>query len=351
MGAFAQIMRLKSDARVDSWLKRRPGTIVEIDREMVRLTLDILSSTLFSDALDEDRPGFEREMMKLLDAIGRIDPLDVLNAPDWMPRLNRRSAQQSREWFAGTSERLIAQRSAEIARAPDRAPDDLLTALLRASDPETGIGLSHEEVAANLFTFIAAGHETTARALAWTLHLLSRAPEWQERVREEAANAPDDPAEWPDAMPATRAVFEESMRLFPPVPHMSRMALDADRLGDTDVPAKSIIIVAPWLLHRHKRLWTQPGAFMPERFHAGRAREDRPLRLSSLRRGPARVHRRDVRDAGGDRGAGLHHATRAPHAHARRRAPSGAAHHAEAGHAHPHADPSGVTGCRAFIFA
>ncbi|MBX9758929.1 MAG: cytochrome P450 [Beijerinckiaceae bacterium] len=272
VGAFAQIMRLKSDARVDSWLKRRPGTIVEIDREMVRLTLDILSSTLFSDALDEDRPGFEREMMKLLDAIGRIDPLDVLNAPNWMPRLNRRSAQQSREWFAATSERLIAQRIAEMARAPDRAPDDLLTALLRASDPETGIGLSHEEVAANLFTFIAAGHETTARALAWTLHLLSRAPEWQERVRAEAINAPDDPADWPDAMPATRAVFEEAMRLFPPVPHMSRMALEADRLGEINVPAKAIIIVAPWLLHRHKRLWTQPGAFMPERFLPG-ARE------------------------------------------------------------------------------
>lgn len=269
VGAFAQIMKLKSEARVDAWLKRRPGAIVEVDREMIRLTLDILSSTLFSDALDADRAGFEREMMKLLDAIGRIDPLDVLNAPDWMPRLNRRGAQASRAWFAGASERLIAQRSEEIARAPDRTPDDLLTALLRASDPETGAGLSHEEVAANLFTFIAAGHETTARALGWTLHLLSHTPEWQERIRAEALNAPDDPADWLDAMPVTRAVFEEAMRLFPPVPHMSRMALEADRLGDVDVPAKSVIIVAPWLLHRHKRLWKQPGAFMPERFMPG----------------------------------------------------------------------------------
>ena len=269
VGAFAQIMKLKSDARVEAWMKRRPGAIVEVDREMVRLTLDILSSTLFSDALDEDRPGFEREMMKLLDAIGSIDPLDVLNAPDWLPRLNRRNAAASRVWFAQASERLIARRIDEMTRAPDRTPDDLLTALLRASDPETGIGLTSEEVAANLFTFIAAGHETTARALGWTLHLLSHAPEWQERLRDEARNAPDDPAEWLDAMPATRAVFEESMRLFPPVPHMSRMALDDDMLGEMRVPAKSIIIVAPWLLHRHKTLWRQPGAFMPERFMPG----------------------------------------------------------------------------------
>ncbi|MFN3889838.1 MAG: cytochrome P450 [Beijerinckiaceae bacterium] len=269
VGAFAQIMKLKSDARVEAWMKRRPGAIVEIDREMVRLTLDILSSTLFSDALDEDRPGFEREMMKLLDAIGRIDPLDVLNAPAWMPRLNRRGALASREWFARASERLIARRAEEMGRAPERTPDDLLTALLRASDPETGVGFTHEEVAANLFTFIAAGHETTARALAWTLHLLSHAPEWQARVREEARNAPDDPAEWIDAMPATRAVFEEAMRLFPPVPHMSRMALEDDMLGGVRVPAKSVIIVAPWLLHRHRRLWKQPGAFLPERFMPG----------------------------------------------------------------------------------
>ena len=272
VGAFAQIMKIKSEARVDAWMKRRPGAIIEVDREMIRVTLDILSSTLFSDALDEDRPGFEREMMKLLDAIGRIDPLDVMNAPAWLPRMNRSSAKASREWFAATSERLIAQRMADMARAPDRAPDDLLTALLRASDPETGVGLTHGEVAANLFTFIAAGHETTARALGWTLHLLSHAPEWQARVRDEALNAPDDPADWVDAMPATRAVFEEAMRLFPPVAHMSRMALEADRLGDVDVPAKAVIIVAPWLLHRHKRLWKQPGAFMPERFMPG-ARE------------------------------------------------------------------------------
>ena len=273
VGAFAQIMRMKSEARVDAWLKRRPGAIFEVDREMVRLALEILSATLFSDALDAERAGFERELMKLLDAIGRIDPLDVLNAPSWLPRLNRRGAQQSREWFARISDRLIGERSAQIANAPDRTPDDLLTALLRASDPDTGVGLTREEVAANLFTFIAAGHETTARALAWTLHLLSHAPEWQDRIRAEALRAPDDPAEWLDAMPATRAVFEESMRLYPPVPHMSRMALEADRLGDMAVPAKSVVIVAPWLLHRHRRLWEKPGAFMPERFMPG-AREN-----------------------------------------------------------------------------
>lgn len=276
VAAFAPLMRMQADARVDSWMKRRRGGIVEIDREMVRVAYDILSATLFSDALAGDRDGFEREMMRLLDSIGRIDPLDVLNAPAWLPRLHRRDARASRQWFEGVIARLIAQRSDLMASAPNRVPDDLLTALLRASDPETGVGLTPAEVSANLFTFIAAGHETTARALAWTLHLLARAPAWQERARADALAASDDPSEWLETTPVVRAVFEEAMRLFPPVPHMSRAALKADRLGDVEVPAGSVVVVAPWLLHRHKLLWEKPDSFMPERFLPGaRERIDR----------------------------------------------------------------------------
>ncbi len=258
-------------------MRRRPGSIVEIDREMGRVAYDVLSATLFSDALADGRAGFthsdfEREMMRLLDSIGRIDPLDVLGAPDWMPRLHRRAARGSRDWFEGAVAQLVATRSAQMKADPARTPDDLLTALLAASDPETGTGLSQGEVAANLFTFIAAGHETTARALTWTLHLLARAPYWQERARAEALAASDDPSEWADTLPTIRAVLDESMRLFPPVPHMSRMALEADELAGTSVPKGAVVIVAPWLLHRHKKLWDKPSAFMPQRFLPG-ARE------------------------------------------------------------------------------
>jgi cytochrome P450 len=276
VAAFAPLMEMKAQARVDAWLRRRAGSIVEIDREMGRVAYEILSATLFSDALVEERAGFEREMGRLLDSIGRIDPLDVLNAPQWLPRLHQREAQESRAWFEGAVERLVAARRAQMEADPARTPDDLLTALLRASDPDTGVGLTPQVVAANLFTFIAAGHETTAHALAWTFHLLARAPYWQERARAEARNAPDDPSQWPDALPCVRAVLEESMRLFPPVPHMSRAAVEADELAGVAIPAGSTIVVAPWLLHRHKTLWERPSAFMPERFLPGaRERIDR----------------------------------------------------------------------------
>jgi cytochrome P450 len=276
VAAFAPLMQMKAQARVDAWMRRRPGSIVEIDREMGRVAYEILSATLFSDALVEERAGFEREMGRLLESIGRIDPLDVLNAPDWLPRLNRREAQESRVWFEGAVERLVAARRAQMEAEPARTPDDLLSALLRASDPDTGAGLTSPEVAANLFTFIAAGHETTARALTWTFHILARAPYWQERAREEARGAPEDPAQWPEALPCVRAVLEESMRLFPPVPHMSRAAVAADELAGAPIPAGSTVVVSPWLLHRHKTLWERPSAFMPERFLPGaRERIDR----------------------------------------------------------------------------
>jgi len=278
VASFAPLMQMKAQARVEAWMRRRPGAIIEIDREMGRVAYDILSATLFSDALADGRAGFthtefEREMMRLLDSIGRIDPLDVLGAPDWMPRLHRRAARDSRDWFEGAVAQLVAMRKAQMSAEPARTPDDLLTALLVASDPETGAGLSEADVAANLFTFIAAGHETTARALTWTLHLLAREPSWQERARAEALHAPDDPAQWADTLPVIRAVLEEAMRLFPPVPHMSRMALQADELAGIHVPAGAVVVVAPWLLHRHKKLWDNPSAFMPQRFLPG-AREN-----------------------------------------------------------------------------
>ncbi len=268
VAGFARSMHLRSQERVDRWLKRRPGSILEIDREMTGLAYDVLSTTLFSDALGGDAQGFEKELEHLLDSIGRIHPFDVFNAPAWLPRIGRGSARQSRAWFEEAMNRLIASRMQEIelGRA---VPDDLMSALLKASDPETGAGLSRDEVAANLFTFIAAGHETTARALAWTFYLLSKAPEWEARCIAEAKNAPGDPAEWLEALPAIRAILEESMRLFPPVPHMSRIAGRDDVVCGTPISAGTLIVIAPWVLHRHRKLWSDPDALMPERFMPG----------------------------------------------------------------------------------
>jgi cytochrome P450 len=249
---------------------------VDMAIEMTRVTFDVLSETLFSDALAGEASAFNTELTRYFDAQGRIDPLDVLNMPEWLPRIGRLRARASIRFFEQRVSAIVAQRRAEIdAGAAPR--DDLLSALITAQDPETGVGLTDGEVGANVITFIGAGHETTANTLTWALYLLSRSPDIAAVVASEAQGADmDAPATWIDTLPMTRAVIEESMRLYPPVPHLSRAAIARDQVGDVVIPRGSIVVVPPYVIHRHRLLWSSPDQFLPERFLPGaRERIDR----------------------------------------------------------------------------
>ena len=252
-------------ARVASWSLSAHGRVLDIDSEMSGLTFDILSATMFSDELGGEARGFERALNQFLANGARIDPLDVLGAPDWAPRLGRLASFRSARFFERRVTRLVEARRAHI-EASGEAHDDLLSALLMARDENGGPGLSDEEVAANILTFILAGHETTARALGWTLHLLSRQPEYLARLQAEADAFDVSQPRWADNLPWTRAVLEETMRLFPPAPTMARTALADDEVGGQKIKAGATVIISPWILQRHKLLWDQPDAFKPERF-------------------------------------------------------------------------------------
>ncbi len=148
-------------------------------------------------------------------------------------------------------------------------PNDFLTLLLRAEGPD---GLNRSEIEDNIITFIGAGHETTARALGWTLYLLAKAQ--QERARVEAeidaffADGGDDlpPQEWLAKLPYTRAAFEEAMRLYPPAPSINREAAVDDSYGDLKIAKGTAVLVMPWVIHRHRLYWQEPDAFKPSRF-------------------------------------------------------------------------------------
>lgn len=271
IAATAPAMKAIAEARVDTWFRPADEALVAIDQEMTRLTFEILSATLFSDALGGEADDFEKALNAYIGAAARIDPLDVLGAPAWIPRLGRVLAGGAGAFF----ERRVAQLAVERRKALEAGrelPDDLLTALIKAQDPETGIGLNDRQVASNILTFILAGHETTARALGWTLYLLARSPRRQDLVQAEADAVDLDDPEWLDALPWTRACFEEAMRLFPPAPLFTRVALKETRVADRRVPAGTAMLISPWVLHRHRRLWDDPAAFRPERFLPG-ARE------------------------------------------------------------------------------
>ena len=179
-------------------------------------------------------------------------------------------------YFRGIVSGTIERRRALMARDTTAAPDDFLTLLLKAEGPD---GLTRAEVEDNIITFIGAGHETTARALGWTLYCLAGAPWEREKVEAEVdrvVTAEPDPTKWLEQMPLARAAFEEAMRLYPPAPSINREAIAEDRFEDLTIPAGAQVIVMPWTLHRHRRLWDNPNAYMPERFHPeNRGRIDR----------------------------------------------------------------------------
>jgi cytochrome P450 len=151
------------------------------------------------------------------------------------------------------------------------APSDLLTLLIEARDPQTGKVLPESDVAGSIITFIGAGHETTANTLAWSLFLLAKHPDARAAVEAEIdAEAHHNVAEWPQRLPLTTAVIEEAMRLYPPAPIMSRMALNSDEIFGKLVPKGSTVIIAPYIVHRHKLLWDEPDYFRPERFLPGK---------------------------------------------------------------------------------
>jgi cytochrome P450 len=239
---------------------------IVLSLEMTRVTLDVLERTIFTNGPPRDPDALGRAITRYFEAIGPLDPLDVFGMPDWLPRIGRLRARPAIRFFEEVVGELIETRRALIASG-EPAPRDLLTLLLEAADPETGRGLSDLEVRANIVTFIGAGHETTANALSWSMYLVSKAPAARERLEREVADI-DGPvgADDLERLVYTRAVLEEAMRLYPPVPFMSRAALAEDRIGTLRIPKGSLVTIAPYVLHRHRRLWDEPDAFDPDRF-------------------------------------------------------------------------------------
>ncbi len=251
------------------WSRLRDGRRIDVAAEMARVTLRVLGRTIFSEAMDGPEDRFARAVSRYLESVGKIDPLDILGMPDWVPRLGRLQTKPILRYFEQEVDAILAKRHALVAADPETAPRDLLTLLLQARDPETGQGLSDDDIKANVVTFLIAGHETTSNALTWALYLLSTHPAAREAVEQEVDRLmPDgrvDPARVDD-FHWTRAVIDEAMRLYPPAASISRQSLGPDTLGGLRIKARSIVVVSPYVLHRHKLLWDAPDHFVPERF-------------------------------------------------------------------------------------
>ncbi|PDT06479.1 cytochrome P450 [Rhizobium chutanense] len=247
------------------------GRVFDIASDMTDLTFAILAETLFSGEIVSSSGHFADDVNQLLHRMGRIDPMDLLRAPSWVPRLTRIGGQKVLEKFRAIVRDTMDMRLAKMKADRAAAPDDFLTLLLEQAGPD---GLTKEEIEDNILTFIGAGHETTARALAWTLYCVANSPHIREAMETEidavlATGA--EPVEWLDLMPVTRAAFEEALRLYPPAPSINRAAITDDvwtnaKGEKVEIPADITVLIMPWTLHRHELYWEKPRAYMPERF-------------------------------------------------------------------------------------
>ncbi|MGD0642533.1 MAG: cytochrome P450 [Roseiarcus sp.] len=270
---FAPAMHRVARAAAARYAAAPKGCVSDVAADMARVTLEVLEQTLFSQGLARDPEAFQRAVTRYFETFGRLDPLDLLGAPSFLPRFWRLRGRATLRFFEKAVDDIVGARKTLIASGA-RPPNDLLTLLLRAQDPETGRAISERDVRANIVTFIGAGHETTANALTWTLYLLSQSPQWRARVEAEidAAFDPQSSADLGETLPVVKAVLEEALRLYPPAAFLSREAIAEDWLAGVRVPAGTVVTVAPFVLHRHRRLWRDPDVFDPERF-LGKNRE------------------------------------------------------------------------------
>lgn len=248
-------------------LRAAAGRAIDVAEEMTRLTMQIVCTTLLG--ADAEREGAQAaEAFSVLNELTTRRILKLWAPPLWLPTGENRRYRAALALLDGALYELIARRRGAASQT-----SDLLSMLISARDPETGEGMSDLQLRDEVSTIFVAGHETTAVAMSWVLHLLSQHPEVEERLRAElAAGLGGRSAAMSDLenLPYLKMVIEESMRLYPPVYCTTRGLVSDDEIDGYRLPARSMVLVSSWVTHRLAALWPDPLRFDPERFAPGR---------------------------------------------------------------------------------
>lgn len=236
----------------------------DIHHDMMRITMEIVSKTLFGSAVADDamRVG---EAMVVLQDIGNKAFTSLFRLSNWFNTPERRRADAASEIINSVVLRFIRERRAqEIVDT-----GDLLSMLLLSRD-ENGDLMNEQQVRDEAVTLFSAGHETTSNALSWTFYLLSENPDAEAKLHQEldrvlAGRAPTlaDLKQ----LPYTEMVIKEALRLYPPAwALMTRRLVKDIQFGEYSLPKDVFVVVSPYTMHRHPDYWEAPDAFVPERF-------------------------------------------------------------------------------------
>jgi unspecific monooxygenase len=253
-------------AETERWLVGMPASrraAVDLLRAFQGVSLEIACRVLLSQSMDSHGAALRRLITRYGMRHARPSALDLLLSAEWRSPADFGRQRFAREWRQ-LVDGIVAERS---ARPAGERPADLFE-VMRAATAE-GDALAATELRDQIGTLIVAGHETTALALFWSSYLLATHPDVQDALAEEALAADLSPAgvaEPANALPLARAVVSEALRLYPPAFTIVREARQPDRLGEVAVEKGALVVIAPWVLHRHRRHWADPDGFRPERF-------------------------------------------------------------------------------------
>lgn len=246
---------------LERWKAKQDG-VLDLDHEMMEMTLEVVGLTLFSSDFSAAAKRMVEATLTALDHVIH-KAQNPFGPPAWVPTARNRRFRQALGVLDRAVYRLIEER-----RARGQPHGDLLSMLLEARDDE-GQPMTLRQLRDELITVIIAGHETVASALTWTWHLLAQHPQAEATLHAELAQVlggRTPTMEDLPRLPYTRAVFEESLRLYPPAWLITRRATGPDTVGGYPIPKGSLLVLSPYITHRQAEAWPEPEAFRPERF-------------------------------------------------------------------------------------
>lgn len=266
---FSKIMISTIEEMADEWGKIPAGSNLEVHPEMGKLTAEIIARTLFGEKLGAENSSAVVSAFADYQSVVKQTALsDFIGVSEWLPNWNGKigKARKAVKEIHGTVDAIIAK--AELGGHEGT----LVGELIKANQTKSGIdAMTRKQIRNELIVLFMAGHETTANVLAWTWYLISQASDVEKKLHQEIDTVLQGRTPTfsdVEKLKYTRAILDETMRLYPPVPILSRQALNDDVIRGKQIPSGSIMLIAPWLIQRHKKYWDKPDHFIPERFLA-----------------------------------------------------------------------------------
>ncbi len=262
--AYSDAIVSATSDMIDRWIPSGESqTTVDIDAEMMQVALEIVGHTLFNLDLRNEAQEMTEGVLEMLEYVVFRASTPIAPPLSLPTRRNRRYLAAMEKLNAVVYDTIAARRVAGVDRG------DVLSILMQASDDGSGPAMSDEQIRDEMVTLIIAGHETVASALTWSWYLLSLDPGVRQRMEREIDDVLGGRSPTVDdlhALAFTRQVFDETLRLYPPAWLITRRALNDDQIGEATIPGNALMIMSPYVTHRHPAFWANPAGFDPDRF-------------------------------------------------------------------------------------